>query len=118
MDPSCIFCRIVAKTLPSQVVYEDDRVLGIRDINPQAPVHILVMPKTHIENLQALGAGHEPAEGVMEHVFSVINKLAMEAGLAHPGYRVVVNTGQDGGQTVAHLHLHLLGGRRMAWPPG
>lgn len=111
----CIFCRIVKKEIPAQVEHEDERVMAFKDINPQSPVHMLVIPKKHIPSLNGLAPEDEALVG---HLFSVIRLLAGRAGVAGPGYRVVVNCGEEGGQVVDHLHFHLLGGRVMGWPPG
>jgi histidine triad (HIT) family protein len=114
-DPPCIFCRIVAGTLPSTQVYADDHVIAIQDLNPQAPVHVLVLPRQHV-----VGIASEEAEdgALLSHLVSVANRIARERQIADGGYRLVINQGANGGQTVAHLHLHVLGGRRMQWPPG
>jgi histidine triad (HIT) family protein len=109
----CIFCRIVAGELPSDRVHEDEHVLAFRDIRPQAPVHVLVIPKQHHASLS--DAPDDPA--LLGRLLLAARELARRLGLAD-GYRVVVNTGPAGGQTVDHLHLHLLGGRSMTWPPG
>lgn len=109
-----IFKKIIDKEIPAQIVYEDDQCLAFRDVAPQAPVHVLVIPKREIASLDEL------ADGDMElvaHIYLVIRNLARELGLAD-GYRVVLNCGQDGGQSVDHLHFHLLGGRQLTWPPG
>ncbi len=111
----CIFCKIVAGEIPSAKVYEDDQVLAFKDIEAQAPVHILVIPKKHIGSI--LEVKQEDAQ-LMTHILEVIQKIAVENGLAQSGFRIAVNTGRDGGQTVPHLHFHILGGRAMAWPPG
>lgn len=111
----CIFCKIAAKEIPSAVVYEDDEVLCFRDLEPQAPFHALVIPKRHIESVGALTADDK---GVTGHIMcDVIPVIAKENGL-EKGFRVVANTGDEGGQTVKHLHFHVLGGRSMQWPPG
>lgn len=114
MPADCLFCRIAAGEIPATKVHEDDLVLAIRDINPQAPTHILVMPREHVASAADLGDADGPLAG---RLFAVAAALARDEGLDR-GWRLVVNTGPDGGQTVAHLHLHLLGGRRMTWPPG
>ena len=114
-DPDCLFCRIVAGELPSTRVFEDDVVFGIRDINPQAPTHILLMPKVHIASADDLTATDSDLLGRM---FEIAAQLARSEGIADDGYRVVTNVGRNGGQTVDHLHFHLLGGRRFTWPPG
>lgn len=112
---SCLFCNIVSQQVPGRLVYEDDRVLAFEDINPQAPIHILVIPKKHFHT--ALEITSLEAE-LIGHIFIVINKIAGEKGVADSGFRVVLNCGRGGGQTVYHLHFHLLGGRQMRWPPG
>jgi histidine triad (HIT) family protein len=115
MAPDCLFCRIVAGEIPSTKVAEDDAILAIRDINPQAPTHILIMPKTHIGSAQDLG---KPDGGLLGSIFAMSADLADREGIVSTGYRVVTNVGHDGGQSVDHLHFHLLGGRRFTWPPG
>jgi histidine triad (HIT) family protein len=107
----CLFCRIVAGEIPAKRVFEDEVCLAFADIGPQAPVHLLVVPKAHHASLEGVDAG------LLGHLLAVAAGIAAEQGLAK-GYRVVVNTGPDGGQTVKHLHLHVLGGRHMGWPPG
>jgi histidine triad (HIT) family protein len=114
MSPDCLFCKIVAGAIPASRVYEDESSIAFPDINPQAPTHLLVVPKEHIASQAKAVAEHTPLLG---HLMSVAANLARTHDL-DKGYRVVVNTGNDGGQTVHHLHLHLLGGRRMGWPPG
>jgi histidine triad (HIT) family protein len=111
---NCIFCKIAAGSIPSTKVYEDDNYFAFRDINPAAPVHVLVIPKKHLAN--ALEGAAEP--GMMEGLMAVASKIASQEGLEAGGFRLVINTGEDGGQSVNHLHLHILGGRKMAWPPG
>ncbi len=103
----CVFCKIVNRELPAKVVYEDDRVMAFHDINPQAPIHILVIPKEHIPTVNDLAKEHKELIG---HIFTVIKRLAEEMGIADSGYRVLVNCNRDGGQEVYHLHFHLLGG--------
>jgi histidine triad (HIT) family protein len=115
MPSDCLFCRIVAGELPSSLVYEDDHVFAIRDIAPQAPTHILLLSKKHIPSVRDVGP--EDA-GLIDTICRAANKLADKAGIAAEGYRIVVNIGRNGGQTVDHLHVHLLGGRPMTWPPG
>ena len=112
----CIFCGIVNKEIPADVVYEDDEVLAFRDINPQAPVHVLVIPKRHIASLDEADGSDEDRD-LLGYLMVKIREIAAGLGLEN-GYRVVINNGEDGMQTVAHLHLHLLGGRKMGWPPG
>lgn len=109
-----IFQKIIDREIPADIVFEDDQCLAFRDVSPQAPTHVLVIPKKPIESLDQLDADDEPLLG---HLWMVISKLASELQLAD-GYRVVVNCGKDGGQTVDHLHFHLLGGRSLTWPPG
>jgi histidine triad (HIT) family protein len=111
---SCLFCKIASGEIPSTAVYQDDRAYAFADINPRAPVHVLIVPREHIDSLAEASADEGALLG---HLFWVAAEIARNKGLAK-GYRVVVNTGEDGGQTVDHLHLHLLGGRQMTWPPG
>jgi len=111
----CLFCRIVEKKIPAKVVYEDDQILAFDDVNPRAPVHTLVIPKQHVASVQDLG---ESDRTLLAQLLLACTKVARHKGLADPGFRLVVNTGRDGGQTVFHLHFHVLGGRHMAWPPG
>ena len=112
----CIFCKIAQKEIPSKLVYEDDMVVAFRDLEPQAPQHVLVIPKKHVESLLAL---KEEDKALVSHILvDVIPELAQKLGIAEKGFRVVANTGEEGGQTVKHLHFHLLGGRSMQWPPG
>jgi histidine triad (HIT) family protein len=114
-DPNCLFCKIATGDVPSDKVHEDELVLAFNDINPQAPVHQLVIPKRHIASAQEL----TEADGdLLGRLFVVTASLAARAGLPTKGYRVVTNVGPDAGQSVDHLHLHLLGGRVMTWPPG
>ncbi len=112
---SCLFCKIINKEIPAQIVYEDQNVLAFKDISPQAPVHLLVIPKKHIASINEAGVEDEQLIGKM---ILAAQKLADEAGIAKGGYRIVLNCNEDGGQTVFHIHLHLLGGRSMQWPPG
>ncbi len=112
---SCLFCKIVRREISATLVYEDDRIVAFNDINPQAPVHVLIIPKRHIDTLNALEASDEELVGAMARVAA---SIAQDRGIAESGYRTVVNTNSDAGQTVFHLHLHLLGGRSMTWPPG
>ena len=110
---SCLFCKIIAKEIPASIVYEDDTVLAFNDIAPQAPVHILVIPKKHVDTVDEL-----VDMSVVSDLFAVMKKLAAEKGIEKSGYRIVVNHGKDAGQAVPHLHFHLLGGRKLTWPPG
>lgn len=114
MAHDCLFCKIIAGTIPANRVYEDEYCIGFPDINPQAPTHLLIIPKQHIASLAKADPEHKPLVG---HLISVATQIARSHKL-DGGYRVVINTGDDGGQTVHHLHLHLLGGRPMTWPPG
>lgn len=115
MPQDCIFCKIVAKEIPAQAVYEDEFMVAFKDINPASPVHVLVIPKKHIANLLEL----TPEDGgLIAHIMLTIKKIAAQLGLADDGFRLVVNTKDNGGQTVNHLHWHILGGRFMTWPPG
>ena len=111
----CLFCKIVRREIPATLVYEDDRVVAFNDINPQAPTHVLIVPKRHIETLNELGTEDDRLVGELVRRAAAI---AGERGLSAGGYRTVFNTNRDAGQTVFHIHLHLLGGRAMAWPPG
>lgn len=115
MTDHCIFCKIIAREAHADVVYHDEQVTAFRDIHPVAPTHILIVPNKHIESVNALAPEDEP---LMGHLFTVAGKLAREEGIHHNGYRLIVNTGADGGQTVFHLHLHLIGGQRMRHPMG
>lgn len=114
-DPKCIFCRIVAGEIPASRVFEDDRVIAIRDVAPRAPTHILLLPRDHIRSAAELTDADAPIVG---RLFAVAAEIARREGIAANGYRLVVNVGRWGGQTVDHLHVHLLGGRSMSWPPG
>lgn len=114
-DPSCLFCKIAAGEIPSAKVHEDELVLAFDDINPVAPVHQLVIPKRHIASAADLA---ETDAALLGRLFAVTARLAADADLPAAGYRVVTNVGADGGQSVDHLHFHLLGGRAMTWPPG
>lgn len=111
----CLFCKIANGEIPSEKVYEDDKVYAFYDINPEAPVHFLVIPKEHIQSANDLNDNNAD---VISHIFKVINKLAVELNIEDKGYRIVNNCGEDGGQTVNHIHFHVLGGRNMQWPPG
>ena len=110
----CLFCKIANKEIPSEIVYEDDDVIAFEDIDPQAPVHIIVIPKEHFDNVLNVPAGSE----IISKIFVVINKLALRYGLAQNGFRIVNNMGEDGGQSVNHLHFHLMAGRKFSWPAG
>lgn len=111
----CLFCKIIAGEIPSSKVYEDEYVYAFNDISPEAPVHVLIVPKEHIASANDLTA--ENAD-VVAKIFVAAKKIAEDMGIAEGGYRIVNNCGDDGGQTVKHLHFHLMGGRSLAWPPG
>jgi histidine triad (HIT) family protein len=111
---SCLFCKIASGEIPSAAVYQDDRVYAFADISPKAPVHVLIIPREHIGSLAEATEEHGTLLG---HLMGVAAKIARDKGLTK-GYRIVVNIGEEGGQTVGHLHLHLMGGRQMTWPPG
>ena len=115
-DPDCLFCKLVADEIPSDRVYEDDQVIVFRDITPRAPTHVLAIPRRHIPSIHALT--DEPQDrDVLAALFAALRHIADDAGLGN-GYRVVTNVGPAAGQSVPHLHLHMLGGRSMTWPPG
>ena len=111
----CIFCKIAAKKIPAKVVYEDEWAMAFDDIVPQAPVHTLVIPKKHVATVLDVTPDDH---GLVGHLFKVAATVAKEKGISERGFRLVMNTNADGGQTVYHVHLHLLGGRAMHWPPG
>jgi len=110
-----IFAKILRGDLPADIVHEDERCIAFRDINPQAPVHVLVIPRKEMRNINEMS---DADEGLVGHLFSVARDLATKLGVAESGFRLVINNGIDAGQTVSHLHVHLLGGRSMTWPPG
>lgn len=112
---TCVFCKIAQGEIPAEVVYEDDHVLAFRDLNPQAPVHVLVIPRRHIATINDLEPGDAELVG---RLYLAARKVAAEAGLATRGYRTVMNCNSEAGQSVYHLHLHVLAGRTMHWPPG
>ena len=112
---NCIFCKIIKGEIPCDKVYEDDKVLAFNDINPAAPVHFLVIPKKHIDSVMDL---QENDYSLLQHIMKIIVKIAEEMGIEKKGFRIVNNIGRDGGQTVPHLHFHILGGRLLQWPPG
>jgi histidine triad (HIT) family protein len=112
---NCIFCKIAQKSIPTPLVYEDDELVAFRDIHPQAPQHLLIIPKKHIHSL------HQSEDNdalLLGKLLVAAKKIAQDLGLHEKGYRLVMNTGEDGGQTVFHIHLHLLAGKPMSWPPG
>ena len=110
---NCLFCKIVKGEIPSQKVYEDDAVLAFRDISPAAPEHVLIIPQKHYDNILQLDNN-----ALLGQLFDVARQVAQTLGIDKTGFRIVINTGKDGGQTVEHLHLHLLGARELGWPPG
>ena len=112
---NCLFCRIIDKKIPSKIVYEDEHVFAFEDINPQAPVHILIIPKKHIST--TLDITHEDNE-LIGHLFQAANKIAEDRGVAEKGFRLVMNCNPESGQSIYHIHIHLLAGRVMHWPPG
>lgn len=111
----CIFCKIANKEIPSSVVYEDEKVIAFNDLDPKAPTHVLIIPKQHLSS--ALDITKENCD-IVGHIFYVANEIAKKLGIDKTGFRIVNNCGQDGGQTVGHIHFHLLGGRNLGWPPG
>ena len=110
----CIFCKIAEGEIPSEIVYSDEHCVAFRDVNPQAPTHILVIPREHIKSVNEINSENS---SIIAHIFQVISKIAAEEGL-EKGYRVVSNIGEDGQQSVPHLHFHIIGGRSLQWPPG
>jgi histidine triad (HIT) family protein len=112
---NCLFCRIVAGEVPADSVFQDERCMAFRDTNPQAPVHLLVIPRDHMDSLDDAG---QKDEAVLGHLLRVAARVANEQGLSESGYRTVINTGAGAGQSVFHLHVHVLGGRSLNWPPG
>ncbi|MFQ5707309.1 MAG: histidine triad nucleotide-binding protein [bacterium] len=112
---NCIFCNIVARKVPANILYDDDHVVAFKDLNPQAPVHVLIVPKEHIATVNDLDANDHSKMGKLVHVAKL---LAEKLGIAQKGFRLVLNCNPAGGQSVYHIHLHLLGGRSMRWPPG
>lgn len=110
----CIFCQVIAREKPATIYYEDERCVAFQDVNPKAPVHLLVVPRKHIASLNE----EVQDEALLGHLLSVASKLARQKGIDGSGFRVVINTNAEAGQTVFHLHVHVLGGRIMRWPPG
>lgn len=111
----CLFCQIAAKEIPADIIYEDDHVVAFKDINPQAPHHILVIPRQHIPTINDIQTDDSTLVG---HCFQVAKQIAADLGVADNGYRLVFNVNKDAGQVVFHIHLHLLAGRKLTWPPG
>lgn len=114
-DQNCIFCKIIDKKIAAKLVHEDDLAIAFEDINPQAPAHLLIVPKKHVPDIHSMSQADREMVG---HLFFVAQNLAEKRGLERNGYRMVINNGRDAGQTVFHIHLHLLSGRPFAWPPG
>ena len=114
-DIDCLFCKIIAGDIPAEFVHQDDRCVAIRDLNPQAPTHVLVIPLAHMDSLDEAS---QRDEALLGHLLRIAARMANDAGHGETGYRTVINTGAGAGQSVLHLHLHLLGGRPMNWPPG
>jgi histidine triad (HIT) family protein len=114
MQTDCIFCKLAAKEIPVQVIYEDEHVIAFPDTSPVAPTHVLVIPKQHVANLLEVS----PESPLLARLMGAIPRIAAQLGVAEDGFRVVINTKEYAGQTVHHLHVHLLGGRIMTWPPG
>ncbi len=111
----CIFCKIINREIPASMVFEDEKMIAFNDINPQAPIHILLIPREHFSSLNDIP---EEKKNILSHLLLKARQIAQEKGIAEKGYRIVLNTAKDSGQEVFHIHLHLLGGRRMHWPPG
>ncbi len=111
MAENCIFCKIIKGEIPSVKVYEDEKMVAFKDVAPAAPVHVLLLPKEHVENIVACPAP------LLSHILGKVELIAKETGVAEKGFRLVINTGADGGQTVPHLHIHLIGGKELGWPP-
>lgn len=114
-EENCLFCKMIRREIPTDFVYEDNRAIVIRDINPQAPIHLLVIPVEHLESLDEASKSQEP---VLGYLLRAGARVANDEGLSESGYRTVINTGAGVGQSVFHLHVHVLGGRAMSWPPG
>lgn len=115
LDLDCIFCKIAKKEIPAEIVYEDDKIIAFKDTNPASPTHILFIPKDHIDSVNFLDEEHKHLIG---EIFLKIKEVAQKMNIAEAGYRIVNNCGELGGQTVHHIHFHLLAGRQMQWPPG
>jgi len=112
---NCLFCKIIHGEIPANKVFEDEKIIAFDDINPQAPIHILIIPKEHFASLNEIP---EEKKDVLSHLLLKARQIAREKGVAKSGYRIVLNTARDSGQEVFHIHFHLLGGRKMLWPPG
>ncbi len=114
-DPDCLFCKIIAGDIPADIIYESDTAIAFRDINPRAPTHVLIVPREHIATINDI---NPEQEAIVGSLFSAARAIAAQEGISDDGYRAVMNCNADAGQTVFHLHLHLLGGRILGWPPG
>jgi histidine triad (HIT) family protein len=114
-EQDCLFCRIIAGEVPADIVHQDERSIAFRDTNPQAPVHVLVIPREHMDSLDDAS---QRDEALLGHLLRVAARIANDQGLSESGYRTVINTGAGVGQSIFHLHVHVLGGRGMSWPPG
>jgi len=114
-EPDCLFCEIIAGEIQAELIHQDERCVVIRDVNPQAPTHLLVIPRDHIESLDEAS---QKDEAMLGHLLRVAARVANDEGISEAGYRTVINTGAGAGQSVFHLHVHVLGGRPMHWPPG
>jgi histidine triad (HIT) family protein len=114
-NETCIFCKLAKGMVRAEIILQDDRIIAFKDIHPQAPVHAIIIPREHITALWEADASHEP---ILGRLLTACNEVAQELGVGTGGYRVVINSGPDAGQSVDHLHVHLLGGRKMEWPPG
>ncbi len=112
---NCIFCKIIEREIPATIAYEDKRIIAFEDVNPQAPVHILLIPKEHFTSLNDMP---ESKKDIVSHIFIKAKEIAKQKNINDSGFRIVLNTGKNSGQAVFHIHFHLLGGRRMTWPPG
>ncbi|HMF55106.1 MAG TPA: histidine triad nucleotide-binding protein [Pyrinomonadaceae bacterium] len=115
MENNCLFCQIAAGEIPAEIVYKDERSVAVRDTNPQAPTHVLVVPREHIESLDD---ATQKDEALLGHLLRIAARVANELGHSESGYRAVINTGAGAGQSIFHLHIHVLGGRALSWPPG
>ncbi len=114
-NQECLFCKIVNREIPSTIIYQDSDVVAFNDVNPQAPVHIIIVPRVHIERVSDMGVGQV---GFIGRMVLAANKIAHDNNIVEPGYRLVINNNDGAGQSVYHVHLHLLGGRKFTWPPG
>lgn len=111
----CLFCKLASGRIATDVIYSDEQVIAFRDAKPEAPVHVLIIPRRHIENILA---AEDADEALLGHMLVVASRVARQEGVAESGFRLVINCNEDGGQSVGHLHIHLLGGRKLGWPPG